>query len=54
MNSGGFWSMGGYGLYVWGAYGVAVVLLASEVLQLRRRKRALHERLRGTTETEER
>ncbi len=54
MNSPSFWSMGGYGLYVWGAYGVAVLLLAGEMLQLRRRKRALHEQLRGIPETEER
>ena len=54
MNSDSFWSMGGYGFYVWGAYGVAVVLFASEVLQLRRRKRVLHEQLRGAPEIEER
>ncbi len=41
-----FWSMGGYGLYVWGAYGVTVVFLTCEVALLRRRRRALHERLR--------
>ena len=54
MSPSEFWSMGGYGLYVWGAYGVAVLLLTSEVFQLRRRKRALHEQLRETAETEER
>ncbi len=54
MNWGEFWSMGGYGLYVWGAYGAALVLLTGEVIQLRRRKCALHKELRRTTRNEER
>ena len=54
MSLGEFWNMGGYGLYVWGAYGVAVVLVAGEVIQLRRRKRALDEQLRETAKIEER
>lgn len=32
-----FLAMGGYGLYVWSAYGVSFVLLAVEVLLLVRR-----------------
>jgi heme exporter protein D len=32
-----FLSMGGYALYVWGSYGVAVAALALEVLFLARR-----------------
>jgi heme exporter protein D len=36
-----FISMGGYGVYVWGSYGVTLVLLAAEVLMLRARKRRL-------------
>ncbi len=47
-----FWNMGGYGLYVWGSYGVTVVLLAGEVVSLMRRRRALHERLRDARKTE--
>ncbi|MGH8796759.1 MAG: heme exporter protein CcmD [Caldimonas sp.] len=36
-----FFSMGGYGLYVWGAYGVTAALLVFEVwLAVRRRRRA--------------
>jgi len=31
--------MGGYGGYVWGAYGVTFALLAIEVILLRKRKR---------------
>lgn len=34
-----FISMGGYGVYVWGSYGVTLVLLAAELLSLRARKR---------------
>ena len=35
-------AMGGYGFYVWGAYGVTAVLIALEVLSVRaRRRRAL-------------
>lgn len=39
-----FFSMGGYGLYVWGSYGLSFVLLAGEVLMLWRRKRNLARR----------
>ena len=35
-----FWAMGGYGVYVWGSYGVTVVLVAAELLRLRARTRA--------------
>ena len=34
-----FFSMGGYGLYVWGSYGVTFALLAVEVFLVMRRKR---------------
>ena len=34
-----FLAMGGYGGYVWGAYGVTFALLAIEVILLRKRKR---------------
>jgi heme exporter protein D len=36
-----FLSMGGYGGYVWGSYGVTLLLLAAEVVFLIRRKRKL-------------
>ena len=36
--------MGGYGLYVWGSYGISFVLLAGEVLMLLKRKRNLKRR----------
>ena len=30
-----FWSMGGYGVYVWGSMGVSAVLMALEVMLTR-------------------
>jgi len=41
-----FWNMGGYGFYVWGSYGVTAFFLTCEMIVLKRRRRALHERLR--------
>ena len=37
-----FFAMGGYGLYVWGAYGVTVLCIAAELWLLRRRTRTPH------------
>ena len=34
-----FFNMGGYGLYVWGSYGVTFALLALEVVMVMKRKR---------------
>jgi heme exporter protein D len=39
-SAGEFLAMGGYGLYVWGAYGVTGLLLVVEVWQLIARRRA--------------
>ena len=36
-----FVAMGGYGLYVWGSFGVTALLMAAEVLALGARRRAL-------------
>jgi heme exporter protein D len=35
-----FLAMGGYGFYVWGAYGVTAVVIAAELISLRARRRA--------------
>jgi heme exporter protein D len=35
-----FFAMGGYGFYVWGAYGVAALAVAIELVALRARQRA--------------
>jgi heme exporter protein D len=42
---GDFLAMGGYGAYVWGAYGVSALALIAEVLALRARARRLAEDL---------
>jgi heme exporter protein D len=36
-----FMQMRGYGLYVWGSFGVTAMIMAWEVLQLRRKKQEL-------------
>ena len=42
MNWAEFFGMGGYGLYVWGSYGLAALLMAVEPsLAARRRRQAL-------------
>lgn len=41
---GEFIDMGGYGLYVWGSYGLSLLLMLGEpLLAARRRRRALRE-----------
>jgi heme exporter protein D len=35
-----FLAMGGYGFYVWGAYGVTALAVIVEILALRARRRA--------------
>jgi heme exporter protein D len=40
-----FVAMGGYGLYVWGSYGVTLVVLAVEIVELVMRRRGVIERL---------
>jgi heme exporter protein D len=45
-----FLAMGGYGLYVWGSYGVTLVLLLAEIVLLARRRRTLTGRGRGPME----
>ena len=41
-----FWNMGGYGLYVWGSYGVTTVLVVLEILLLKRSTAQTHRRLK--------
>ena len=42
-NLSDFLAMGGYGLYVWGSFGMAAAAMAAECLALRSRRRALFE-----------
>lgn len=34
-----FWHMGGYGLYVWGSFGVTLLVMLAEPMLVRRRLR---------------
>jgi heme exporter protein D len=48
---GEFWAMGGYWPYVWGSYGVTLVVMAIEIVSARQRQqraRAAVRRTRGT------
>jgi heme exporter protein D len=40
-----FLAMGGYGLYVWGSFGVTAFALAAEMWLIRRRQQALRANL---------
>lgn len=41
-----FWAMGGYGLYVWGAYLVTFVAIVLEIILLRHGRKDTLKRLR--------
>lgn len=40
-----FFSQGGYGFYVWSSYGMALLLLVTEIVQLRRQRRTILARI---------
>ena len=44
-----FFYMGGYGLYVWGSYGTAMIVLAGVLLLARRRHQSQLQQLRELT-----
>jgi heme exporter protein D len=46
-NAAEFFAMGGYGLYVWGSFGVTAFALALEVWLIRRRKQAAMQAIRN-------
>jgi heme exporter protein D len=46
MSIGEFLSMGGYGFYVWSSFGMTALLLALEIIYVKRQRRALQQRLR--------
>ena len=48
-----FWDMGGYGLYVWGSYGVTVACVLIEVILLKRAAGDTRRRLRRMRQWEE-
>ena len=43
MSLADFFAMGGYGFYVWGAYGVTAALAALEIVAVRARYRAAYQ-----------
>ena len=49
MNWSEFFNMGGYGLYVWGSYGMAALVLAFNVLAACRRVKSVRRELEETT-----
>jgi len=52
-----FWSMGGYGFYVWGSYSVAFICIIGEILLISKRRRTLEKQhsliLEPNTKTKE-
>lgn len=48
-----FWAMGGYGLYVWGAYSVTAVCILIEVMSLKRAASDTRRRLKRMQQWEE-
>jgi heme exporter protein D len=42
-----FWAMGGYGLYVWGSYGAAALVLVYNLLAARHREKAVRRQLQN-------
>jgi heme exporter protein D len=46
-----FWAMGGYGLYVWGSFGVTALLMGGEVILAGRRHRHTRESLQEQART---
>jgi len=41
-----FWAMGGYGLYVWGSFGMTLLCVVAEIGLLRRHRTQTLQRLR--------
>ena len=48
-----FWSMGGYGFYVWGSYGATVACILIEVMLLKRADGDTRRRLKRMQQWEE-
>jgi len=46
-------AMGGYGFYVWGAYGVIALCIVAELLSVRARRRAAAKLAAASPRTEE-
>ena len=53
MNWSEFFAMKGYGLYVWGSYGMALLVFIIEVAMVRHRRTLILQRLRQMRDTAE-
>jgi heme exporter protein D len=47
-----FLAMGGYGFFVWGAYGMTALVIAAEIVSLRARRRAAARLAAATPQSE--
>ena len=47
-----FWAMGGYGLYVWGSFGMTALVMALELWSLGARRSALRDQTDDDESTE--
>ena len=48
-----FFQMGGYGLYVWGSYGLTLLVLTAEALAARQRRRQAFDAARNGAQAQE-
>lgn len=46
MNWGEFFAMKGYALYVWGSYGVAILVFIAEIVLVRHKRKITLQQLR--------
>jgi len=53
MNRSEFFAMNGYGFYVWGSYGVALLVFIVEILMVRHRRTLALRQLRLLNESGE-
>lgn len=51
MNWGEFFAMGGYGIYVWGSYGMAALVLVLNIILPLRSRRDVARQVRMLTRT---
>jgi heme exporter protein D len=48
-----FWAMGGYGLYVWGSFGISAVVMVLEPVWIRQRHRQALQQLAQELQAQE-
>ena len=46
MNWGEFFAMNGYGFYVWGSYGLALLVMVTEIILVRHKRKITLQQLR--------